>query len=108
MENIQKLIISKPMKHNKNGDTLLFEMSFINSQRGNNIDRTFCVSAGAQKGWATAGSGSTLPQYLPNPITKFPVKFIFTSSIFVLLPNGKEAKAISLKVFKIMVFKIRK
>ena len=50
MENIQKLIISKPMKHNKNGDTLLFEMSFINSQRGNNIDRTFCVSAGAPKG----------------------------------------------------------
>ena len=50
MGNIQKLIISKPMKRNKNADTLLFQVSFINSQRGNNIERTFCVSAGAQKG----------------------------------------------------------
>ena len=47
------------------------------------------------------GSGSTLPQYLPNPKSKFPVKFIFTKSIFVLPSTDKKAKTLSLKVFKI-------
>ena len=42
------------------------------------IEKTLFLSAGAQKRWKTAGSGSTLQQYLPNPKTKFPVKLIFT------------------------------
>ena len=63
------------------------------------------MSAVAQKGWETVGSGTNLPQYLPNPKNKFPVKFIFTKSIFVLRSTGKKAKTISLKVFKIMAFK---
>ena len=50
-------------------------------------------------------SGTTLAIYLPNPKNKFPVKFIFTYRIFVLLSTGKKAKRISLKVFKIMAFK---
>ena len=45
-----------------------------------NVERTFFVSAGAQKGWETAGSGNTLPQNLSNPKYTFPVKFTFTSS----------------------------
>ena len=56
------------------------------------------MSAGAQKRWKTASSRSTLPQYLPNPKSKFPVKFIYTESIFDLL-------SISLKVLKIPDFK---
>ena len=36
------------------------------------------MSASAQKSWETAGSGTTLSQYLPNSKNKFPVKFIFT------------------------------
>ena len=55
----------------------MFLLSF-KSQREKNIERTFFVSAGAQKGSETAGSGNTLPQYLPNPKNKFPVKLIFT------------------------------
>ena len=50
-------------------------------------------------------SGSTLPQYLPNPKSKIPVKFVFTWSIFVLLSNDKKAKMISLKIFKKVDFK---
>ena len=49
------------MKHNKNADTLLFLLTFTKSQREKNIERTFFVSADAQKGWETAGSGNTLP-----------------------------------------------
>ena len=62
------------------------------------------MSPGTQKGWETAGSWTTLPQYLPNPKNKFPVKFIFTYSVFVLLSTGKKTKTISLKVFKIIAF----
>ena len=58
--------------------TLLFPLSFTKCQREQNIERTFFVSEGTQKGWGTAGSGPTLPQYLPNHKNKFPVKFIFT------------------------------
>ena len=43
-----------------------------------NIERTFFENADAEKGWETAGSGTTLPQDLPNPKNKFPVRFIFT------------------------------
>ena len=66
------------MKHNKSVDTLFFLLSFTKCQREKNVSRTFFVSVGSQKGWATAGAGTTLPQYLPNPKNKFPVKFIFT------------------------------
>ena len=52
-----------------------------------------------------AGSGNTLPQYLPNLKNNFPLKFIFTQSIYVLLSTDKKAKAMSLKVLKIMDFK---
>ena len=51
------------------------------------------------------GSATTLPQYLPNTKNQFPVKFIFTWSIFALLSTGKKGKTISLKVFKIIAFK---
>ena len=90
------------MKYNKNADTLLFLLLFTKSQREKNIQKTLFVSAGARKRWS---SGSTLPQYLPTPKTKFPVKFIFTLKYIVLLSNDKNAKTISLKVFKKMNFK---
>ena len=93
------------MKHNKNADTLLFLLSFTKCQHEKNIERTFFVSPDAKKGWETAGLVTTLPQYLPNPKNKFPVKFIFTWSIFILLSTGTKAKAIWLKVFTIMDFK---
>ena len=80
----------------------MFLSSFTAGQREKNITRTFFVSANAQKEWETAGAGNILPQYLPNPKNKFPVKFIFTQGIFDLLPIGKKTKTISLKVFKIM------
>ena len=51
-------------------------------------------------------SGSTLPQYLPNPKSKSSVKSTFTWSIFVLLSNDKKAKTISSKIFKKVDFKI--
>ena len=73
-----KNTISKPIKHNKNVGTLLFPLSFTKCQREQNIERTFFVSEGTQKGWGTAGSGRTLPQYLLNRKNKFPVKSIFT------------------------------
>ena len=66
------------MKHNKNADSIFFVLLCSKSQREKNIQRTFVMSAGAQKGWETAGSGTTWPQYLPNPKIKFTVKFIFT------------------------------
>ena len=66
------------MKYNKNAETVLFLLLFITSQREKNIDKTFSVSEGAQKRWKTVGPGSTLPQYLPDPKSKFPVKFTFT------------------------------
>ena len=66
------------MKHNKNADTLLFLLLFTKSQREKKIEKTFLASAGAQKRWKMADSGYNLPQYLPNPKNKFPVKFIFT------------------------------
>ena len=60
--------------------TLLFLLLFTTGQRGKRIKKkkTLFVSAGTQKRWKTAGSGKTLPQYLPNPKSKFPLKFIFT------------------------------
>ena len=67
MKNIKKLIVSKPMKHNKNADILLFLLSFTKCQCEKNIERTFFVSVGAQKGWEAVVSGTALPQYLPNP-----------------------------------------
>ena len=78
MKNIQKLSVSKPMKHKKNAGTLLFLLSSTKFQREENAERTFFMSAATQKGWETAGSGTTLPQYLSNPKDKVPVKFIFT------------------------------
>ena len=66
------------MKHNKKADILLLLLSGTKSQYERNSQRTFFVSAGTQKGWETAVSGNTLPQYLPNPKNKFSVKFIFT------------------------------
>ena len=50
------------MKHNKNAGILLFLLSFTKRQPEKNIERTFFVSAGAQKGWQKAGSGNALPQ----------------------------------------------
>ena len=86
--------------------TLLFLLLFTTGQREKNIEKTLFVSAGAQKRWKIAGSGGNLPQYLPSPKSKFPVKFIFTKSIFVLFSTDKKrAKTISLKVFKITEFK---
>ena len=58
-------------------DTLFFLLLFTTGQREKNIEKTF-VSAGAQKRRKTAVSGSALPQNIPNPISKFPVKLIFT------------------------------
>ena len=65
------------MKYNKNADTLLFLLLFTMGQHEKNIEKTLFVSAGAQKMWKAAGSGNTLPQYLPNPKSKLAVKFIF-------------------------------
>ena len=89
MKNMEKLIVSKPMKYNKNMDTLLFLLIFTTGQREKkywmlrvnvkkNIEKTLFVSAVTQKMWKTVGSGSTLPQYLSNRKSKFPLKFIFT------------------------------
>ena len=62
------------MKQNKNRDTILFLLLFTTDQHEKNIKKAFFVSGGAQKRWRAAGSGNTLPQYLPNPKNKFPVK----------------------------------
>ena len=66
------------MKHNKGADSLLFLLSLTKSQREKNIEITLFVSAGTQRGWKAARCGNILPQYLPNPKNKFPIKFIFT------------------------------
>ena len=66
------------MKYNKNADTLLFLLSFTKFHAKKSIKRTFITSAGTQKVWKSAGSGTTLLQYLSNPKNKFQVKFIFT------------------------------
>ena len=60
MKNIQKLIVSKPMKYNKNMDTLLFLLLFTTGQHEKTIEKTLFLSAGAQKSRKTAVSGSTL------------------------------------------------
>ena len=78
MKNVEKLIVSKPMKYDKNAGTLLLLLLFTMGQQEKNIEKILFPSAGAQKRWKTAGSGSTLAEYLPNPESKFPVKFIFT------------------------------
>ena len=45
-------MISKPMKHNKNADTLLFLLLFTKSQREKRKkkEKTFLANAGALKG----------------------------------------------------------
>ena len=78
MKSKKKLIVSKPMKHNKNVDTLSFLLLFTKGQLENNIEKIFFVSPGVQKRLRATGSRNTLPQYLPNPKNKFPVKYIFT------------------------------
>ena len=80
------------MKYIKNADTPLFLQLFTKGQQEKNIEKTLFVSAGAQKRWKTAGWGSALPLYLPNPKSKLPVKFIFILSIFVLLSTNKKPK----------------
>ena len=88
------------MKHNKNADTLLFLLSFTKFQREKNIEGTFFVSAGAQKGWELASFGTTLPQYLPDPKSKI------SSKVCIYIKNIKDfPQTISLKAFKIMAFK---
>ena len=49
MKDIQKLIVSKPMKHSKNADTLLLLLLFNTGQREKKILKIFFVSAGTQK-----------------------------------------------------------
>ena len=74
-----------------------------------NIEKTLSLRVQAlEKGEKQRVYGSTLRQYLPNPISKFPVKFTFTYSIFVLLSTDKKAKTISLNVFKITKSKTTK
>ena len=43
MINTQKLIVSKPMKCNKNADTLLFLLFFTKSQREKNIEQKYSL-----------------------------------------------------------------
>ena len=95
------------MKYNKNTDTYCSYCHLRSVNVKKILKKTLFVSAGLRwkTRWKTADSASTLSQYLPNPKNKFPVKFIFTSSIFVLLLTDKKAKTISLKVFKITDFK---
>ena len=50
MKNILKLIVSKPTKHNKNADILSLLLLFTKSQSEKDIEKTFFVSTGAQKG----------------------------------------------------------
>ena len=66
------------MKYNKNTDTFLYQRLFTMGKREKNIEKTLFLSAGAQKRWKTEGSGNTLPRDLPNPKSRFLVKFIFT------------------------------
>ena len=70
------------MKQNKNADIILFLLPFTKFQREKNIEGTFFVSAGAQKGWELAGFGTTLPQYLPKPKSKTSTKvYIYIKNI---------------------------
>ena len=41
MKNIQTLIVSKPMKQNKNVDTLFFLQLFTTGQREKNIEKHY-------------------------------------------------------------------
>ena len=86
--------------------TLSFLLLFTKIQCEENIEKTF-VRTGAQKVWRTAGSGDTLPQYLPNSKNKFPVKisYLCKVSLSYWQKLTKKQKKISLKVFKIMDFK---
>ena len=76
-------------------------MLFTTSQREKKYWKNIACECRHSKKAKTEGFGSTLPQYLSNPRTKFPLKFTFAWSISVLLPTGKKAKTISFKVFKI-------
>ena len=55
------------MQYNKNADNHLFLQLFTKGQLEKNIEKMLFVSSDALKRWKTAGSGSTLPQHLPNP-----------------------------------------
>ena len=66
------------MKYNKNADTLLFLLLFTMGQREKIYLKNIICECKCSKKVKKAGSGSTLPQYLPNPKSKFQVKFIFT------------------------------
>ena len=55
-----KLIISKPMKNEKNADSLLFLLLFTKKVK-KNIEKSFLAYTGARKRWKTADSGNTLP-----------------------------------------------
>ena len=66
------------MKCDENADTFLFLLLLATGQREKDIEKTLFVRAGAQRRWETAGSGSILMQYLPNPKSEFLEKFIFT------------------------------
>ena len=54
-------------------------------------------------------SGSTLTQYLQNPKSNFPAKYVYIKYICLAFnrqnEEKKKAKTISVKVFKIMEFK---
>ena len=49
MKNVEKLIVSKPMKYDKNAGTLLLLLLFTMGQREKNIEKILFPSAGAQK-----------------------------------------------------------
>ena len=66
------------MKYSQNGDTLLFLLSFAMDQHKTKYWKILFANAGAQKRWKTVSSGSTLTQYLQNPKSNFPAKYIFT------------------------------
>ena len=81
------------MKHNKNADTVLFLLSFTKSKREKNVERTFSVTPDAQKGWETADSGNTLPQYLSNPKNIFRVNlYIYVKYICLTFNLQKKQK----------------
>ena len=61
-------------------------------QREKNIKKTLFVSAGAQKMLKTLAFGSILPQYLPNPKSKFPIKFIYTKVYLSYFQLTKKTK----------------
>ena len=61
MKNIEKLIISKPMKYNKNADTLLFLLLFATGQRENNVKRHYLWVQALQKGEKQRVVGALYP-----------------------------------------------